>query len=598
MENINNSRIILDYDSVRDDIENVLGEINSLRSDKFFVKTMGADFAQKVKDRGVLVKKRLYDAFNIVVIGDFKRGKSTLVNALIGEDVLPSAVTPETVTINKVSFSDTPQVEAVLKNGTRAMLAYKELRRKSIEKIAEKLPADIDFIDVRSNAEILKEITIVDTPGVGDLLNAFDKKVTDYLVNADALIYMVNAKIPLSMTERAFLSTTVMPQNFARIFTVVNMADTLETAENISEMEEFTKERISAVSPSIQMYMLSALDELCRKKELKRPMPELSSLLEVNFLEFETALHNDIILQKNVIKSTRAVMLARLLIDDVANRINLLKNSLQSNIEKLISDENELKNENSTLMKSIESEKIALANGIDEMKDEAKNWMTEFLTRLESNINSIKEQANVSDLERHFQFFMSDSIKNALTACVERHQTDISDKISDITKTMANEITQNAFGNINTQIAANITDISWTKADTAMFFGTAVMMIGDVGKMLGPIQLAIQAIGGFIRQGMVSEKQTDFLGPILKEFNSIKNNVLANTDTVYENLKLSAIDKLQETFQNQIEASLETINQAKQIAQDESMRSEEVTEYFDSTLAELNGYREVLEKYN
>jgi ribosome biogenesis GTPase A len=191
MENINN-RIILDYDSVCDDIESVLDEINSLRSDKFFVKTMGADFAQKVKNRGALVKKRLYDAFNIVVIGDFKRGKSTLVNALIGEDILPSAVTTETVTINKVSFSETPKVEAVLKNGTRAMLSYKELQRKSIEKIAEQLPSDIDFIDVRSNAEILKEITIIDTPGVGDLLKAFDQKVADYLVNADAFYYHIN----------------------------------------------------------------------------------------------------------------------------------------------------------------------------------------------------------------------------------------------------------------------------------------------------------------------------------------------------------------------------------------------------------------------
>jgi hypothetical protein len=344
--------------------------------------------------------------------------------------------------------------------------------------------------------------------------------------------------------------------------------------------------------------MLSALDELCRKKEVKRPVPELSQLLEINFLEFETALQNDIILQKDIIKSTRAVMLARLLIDDMANRINLLKNSLQSDIEKLIYDENELKNENSALMKSIEKEKSELADEIDKMKHEAKNWMTEFLTRLENNINSIKEQANVRDLERHFQFFMSDSIKSAITACVERHQMDISDKISDITKTMANEITQNAFGTIDTQIAANITDISWTKADTAMFFGTAVMMIEEVRKILGPLSLVIEAMGGFVRQKMVSERQTDFLGPILKEFGSIKNGAVNNMEAVYEKLKLSAIDKLQETFQNQIEVSLETINQAKQIAQDESMKSGEATEYFNSVLVELNGCREALEKYN
>jgi predicted GTPase len=233
-------RIILDFDSLSEDVEHLLSDINSMRSEKMFRKSLGADFTQKLKDYNTSVKKRLYGTFNIVIIGDFKRGKSTLINAIIGEDIAPTAVTPETVTINKLSFSETPGAEAVLKNGKKVSLSYNELNRKAIEQIAEKLPTEIDYIDIKANAEILRNISVVDTPGVGDLLKAFDQKVADYLVNADALLYVISARSPLSITEQAFLSSAILPQSFSRIFAVVNMADTLETIENINKIAGLT----------------------------------------------------------------------------------------------------------------------------------------------------------------------------------------------------------------------------------------------------------------------------------------------------------------------------------------------------------------------
>jgi ribosome biogenesis GTPase A len=590
-------RIIQGYDNVSEDIDNILDEFNTLRSEKLFVKTLGADSVQKVKDNCTLIKRRLNDAFNIVVIGDFKRGKSTLINALIGEDIVPTAVAPETVTINKISFSETPKAEAVLKNGKRATLSYNELSRQAIEKITEQLPSEIDFIDIKANVDILKEITIVDTPGLGDLLENLDDKVADYLVNADALIYMVSARAPLSMTERTFLSSVVMPQSFSRVFAVLNMADTLETAENIDKIRESTGEKASEISPNIYVYIISALDELCRRKQLKRPEPELASLLENNFLEFETALNNDIILQKDIVKSMRAVALTQSLIDDTANRIKLVKNSLALNVEKLMSNEEEFKNENSALMKEIENKKIALANDIDEMKREAKNWIAEFLTRLKDEISGIQNTVNVTDLEKHFQFFMSDMIKNAFISCMERHQKDISDRISDMAKSTSSEIIKNAFGTVDAQITGSIADISWTKADTVMLFGDFLNKT-EFGLGLGLFYIAGQAIAGFIRQGTMKKKQTDFLEPVLQGFDSITNDVINNTNTVYEKLKLAAVDKLRETFQKQIDTSLGAIDQAKQITQDESVKKEEVAEYLDSVLADLERHKDVLGKYS
>jgi len=587
-----NDRIILDYDSLCDDIENILNEVNALRLEKLFKKALGDDFSEKVKESCGSVKKRLYGSFNIVIIGDFKRGKSTLINAIIGEDIAPTAVTPETVTFNKISFSETVGAEAVLKNGKRVALSYNELNRKAIEHITEQLPSEIDFIDIKSNAEILRNISVIDTPGVGDLLKEFDQKVADYLVNADALLYVISARSPLSITEQAFLSSAVLPHSFSRIFAVVNMADTLETVGNVERITELTKERITAISPDISTFILSALDEICRKKDLKRPEPELADLLEMNFLEFESALQNDIILQKDIIKSSRAVSLAERLFSELRSRVNLIQNSLKANSDKLLANEEEFKNQNSELLKTVEKKKSEIALEIDAMKNESKGWLHHFLMRLKQELESIGTAVSVSDMERHFQFFMSDLIKSAVTLCVERHQKDISEKLTNFSNDISQEITQSAFGSVDAQIASSITDISWTKVDTTMF---AIDFIG--GEILGPLMIVGQTIAGFVRQSTISKKQTEFMAPILQGFGSVINDAVNNIDSIYEQLKLSAIDKLDELFQSQIEVSLEAIEQARQISADEEVKAEQVVEYLNSLLGSVEGFNKIIEKY-
>jgi biopolymer transport protein ExbB/TolQ len=371
------------------------------------------------------------------------------------------------------------------------------------------------------------------------------------------------------------------------------MADTLETAENVERISELTRVRITAVSPGINTYTLSALDEICRKKELKRPEPELANLLENNFLEFESALQNDIILQKDVIKSARAVSLAEKLYNEMKSRVKLIQNSIKANSDKLLANEEEFKNQNAELHKTVEKKKNEMALDIDTMRNESRGWMFNFLSRLKQEIEAIGSTVSVSDLERHFQFFMSDLIKSAVTSCVERHQKDISDKLTDFSNDISQEITQSVFGNVDAQIAGSITDISWTKVDTTVF---AIDFIG--GGILGPLMIVGQTIAGFVRQSSISKKQSDFLAPILQGFGSVMNDTVNNLDSIYEQLKLSAIDKLDKLFKSQIDVSLEAIEQARQIAADEDVKAEQIVEYLDTVLQSVERNKEILNKYH
>jgi len=590
-------KMTLDFDTVCHDVEGVLDDVRGIMNERYFALALGNDAVRKLKEYPVAIRKRLYDAFNLVVVGDFKRGKSTLINALLGDNIAPTSVTPETVTINKISYAEEPKAEAVLKNGRRAKLDQAELKREEIEKLMKEFPAQIDFVDLKVNNDMLKDVSIIDTPGVGDLMKRFDEQVTDYLVNADALIYVISARSPLSLSEQSFLSSSVMPGSFSRVLLVVNMADTMDSQEDIEKIQAFIAEKVTAISPNIYIYPLSALDEYCRKKGLKRPNPAMAATLETQFYAFENSLQNDILLQKEIIKSSRGIALTSLLLENITARIKLLESTLQQNVQKLSLNENSYREQNDALMKSINEHKASLCNDIEDMKLEARDWMSEFLARVRAEINAIGSNASVSDLERHFQFYLLDMIRDGVQACVSFHQKDISDRVSAEMKAFAGEIVESRFGSIDASISSCINDVSWSSVDT---FTSKFMVASELAgvNLLGPLVLLGQTIAGFIRQGVVSKKQDDFLAPIIQGFDMFSNDVMNKVNDTYEQLKNNAVNKLDELYQDQINASNEAIEQAKKITQNEEVKKEEIISYMDSLLINLSSMREVLKKFD
>ena len=590
-------RLTLDYECICAELEQILEDVGRLCGDKYFTKALGEKNIRAIRERREIIRRRLRGDFQLVVVGDFKRGKSTLINALLGSAAVPTAVTPETVTINKLSYGETPRIEAVLKNRKRISLSQSELTRGALDELMSRLPAPIDFIDIRLDHERLRNITVVDTPGMGDLMKAFDEQVADYLVNADAIIYVVSARSPLSYTEQAFLSTTVMPQSFSRVFLAVNMADTLETAENLKKIERLTKERAEAISDKIYVYLLSALDEYCRKLDLKRPEPPMAGVLEANFLAFETAIQDDVLLQKDIIKSMRGITLTRGLLDEIVSRIGLIQNTLKANTEKLERNEDLFKEQDAALRAGIERHRESISSAAADMAAEAKGWMRDFLARMKAEMEQMASTADVSDLQRYFQFYLMDQIKNAILACTQKHQKEMGDLLLSSAKSLSGELSQSAYGNIQTQIADCIADISWTSVDTAMFAGDVFLTMSGLSGALGPLVVVGQAVAGLIRQRTVAKKQRDIITPVLQAFPTVVSGIMENLDEIYAQLGRKALVKLDELYQNQIEVSREAMEHARQIAADENIKMQDLLNALDDTLQVVRGHREALEEY-
>ena len=172
---------------------------------------LGNNFVNKITQWEHTVRERKDDPFTLVVCGEFKRGKSSLINAILKEDVVPVNVTTETVTLNKISYGPHSN-EAVLSGGRRLPLADSELERDVLEQKMEQIGEHILSLEIKRPIEILRTITIIDTPGLGDALKDFSELVDYSLQQADAVIYVFSANYPLSRTEQLFLKSRILPQ--------------------------------------------------------------------------------------------------------------------------------------------------------------------------------------------------------------------------------------------------------------------------------------------------------------------------------------------------------------------------------------------------
>jgi hypothetical protein len=110
-----------------------------------------------------VVQERLSSPFAIMVVGDFKRGKSTLINALVGQDVAPVDVQPETISINRIEYADEFTARIQTKDGGEATLAREDLKRERLEPILQRLPAPLRHLRVGVPAETLRRVTFIDT---------------------------------------------------------------------------------------------------------------------------------------------------------------------------------------------------------------------------------------------------------------------------------------------------------------------------------------------------------------------------------------------------------------------------------------------------
>ena len=140
---------VIDGKAVLRDVERILDLMKELCGDSFIRKVMEKDQREELLRWSEQIREKMDDRFLLVVVGDFKRGKSMLVNAILGKKVATTNVKPETVTINRVSWGEEEKLEAVLENGRKFSLKPEDLNRDALEELLGRLPAPVKNLEIR-----------------------------------------------------------------------------------------------------------------------------------------------------------------------------------------------------------------------------------------------------------------------------------------------------------------------------------------------------------------------------------------------------------------------------------------------------------------
>lgn len=171
--------------------------------------------------------------FRVAVVGEFNRGKTTFVNALLGKELLPADYLPTTAAINRITYSDNPSAYIIMKNGQKKSVLIEELAE-----YVTKLSAS-----ATENASQIQEavleypslfcrngVDLIDTPGMNDE-DDMNRVTVSRLEGIDLAIVAVDATMPFSMTECAFTVQLLESPQVCQIIIVATKIDMIRERE-------------------------------------------------------------------------------------------------------------------------------------------------------------------------------------------------------------------------------------------------------------------------------------------------------------------------------------------------------------------------------
>lgn len=573
-------RIVYSPTEILLSVENTLKKLDTFRYDGQYRTLLGEDFVSRLSNWEEIIRKRKDDPFTLTVIGDFKRGKSTFINALLGEEVATTDVTTETVTLNRISYGATENV-AVLAGSKRIMLSDDELKRDRLEEVLRQSDEAITTLELKRPNELLKNLTIIDTPGMNDALQDFEELARKAIMDADAVVYIYNVHYPLSLSEQMFLRAAVIPQKYTKLYIVGNYSDTLNTVYNYERAHEFLEERVLALFPDAEAYMLSSFDELCRKLNEKstdeserseRPCEALSPILEKQFAELRASICKLVEDKKEFVTSDRTLRLAKEMIRSLNVELDMIENGLnmsQSDAQSML--ENVQKEKEESIEKQ-EKLRVEVKELILSMKEETTAWMMDFLDRMEGELPKLRGESTET-LLKYYEFYCIDLIQNALDTCVDYHREILYDKFEKISLEMLEEMVKGFNTKKKYSVALNLDNKIWTKGDTVAFAAGMLSNMGALGAVAGLIGTVA---AGIMRQPEVKARSGEFVEQIEGKIKGLSRMVTSGVTKTYSDISDSAQKLITEYYADEVAETERMVNQSVAVAHIEDERKAEI----------------------
>jgi len=225
-----------------------------------------------------LLRKFRESQFYLVFLGQFKRGKTTLLNAFVGTDLLPTGVLPLTSIITIVRYGPQPRASAKFADGSLRHIKVSDLPSYITEVGNPKNKKGVLEVEVLYPAAQLQDgLCLVDTPGTGSVFEHNTQLSYEFVPRADAALFVFSPESPLSQTELNFLRH--LRAYVEKIFFVMNKVDQVSEQER-AEIVAFARNAIREQMPTsdLRLFSVSARQALAAKQRSESGALEVSGL--------------------------------------------------------------------------------------------------------------------------------------------------------------------------------------------------------------------------------------------------------------------------------------------------------------------------------
>ena len=427
-------------------IENIIAELNDTVSDK-------------IKDELVETSEYLDNQkFSIGITGVMNAGKSTMLNALMGKEILGSAVVPETANLTivkhnvtenaKVYYWNEKEWEKIVKsseqldsmkdfvNETNSIFGDKlqayikpksrfdeiginELSSYTSAEASEKKCNLVKYVELGSNLDFLSDgIEIVDTPGLDDPVIQREEITKEYIGACDMMLHLMNVSQSATLKDIEFIIDALLYQNISKLLIVITRADTV-SKEQLDEVINYTKSSIKRqlesqnkdskldyILDTIKFIPISGKMALLHRTGREQEALDAGFTLEdTGILEIEAYL-NETLFGSNSQKGELVVQSSKKQLSRVVEKET---NSLNYELKLLSKSKDELDEEMESFNKKKEiNSRILTAMGEDIAfyKNDSKDYIESLETFLEAeliDLQSVIKQRVVSDVRYSFQ---------------------------------------------------------------------------------------------------------------------------------------------------------------------------------------------------
>lgn len=540
--------------SIKEGLNDISKKLLNATSEEFFM------------DRINAAQKRLEnEKMNVLVVGEFSRGKSTFINAIVGKQILPSSVNPTTATINILEGNK-------LNNMT---IYYRGKDKETVGLPSEKLKNFLEnYVTVKNDnaAEIEKvELNIsgnleawncilVDTPGVNDLDEAREEVTFKYLNEADACIVLLDSQQPLSESERRFIKDKVLTNDINRLLFVINRIDDIDENPGGKNFERIRNHVVELLHETLPELKGPKVFGVSSRETLKARHKNLESEWEKDFCKFESEaikfvsnnavagkIPQHISRLKNICRDIQVYLRAELsklrcsdeeleeLFKKLGDEARILKLNIKD-MELIIEKQRiELEKEISNISKKeFEALKVKLVNEANSVNNEEKFNM--FKTNMSQGMRNITEKLSrviYEHREKIQELFYANMNK-----ILKENNANTSISIMTISNNEISLDVESVEDNLTYTIANNISsNRSQSDEDRARLIRGVCGLIG--GALFGgPVGIIAAIIGaGFVSEMIENSKAEE---EAKKKVRSMILNIIAQVNSIIENAEKKA----------------------------------------------------------